>query len=387
MRTIARNTAGVVAALVLLLTVAAVVSALINLNRPTRSASPDSLSAAEQARLAESFHVRETLGDAVWPGWGAADIPVIAYNEANAFLVGLPDPADGWIKATQTQPRGGPWEATAGTIEGRPVYRQPLASLDETPQSFAVLVGDRWVASLTTMEWMRVELGNQLHNDLPPVVNRVFPYSLMTGQLVSSSDHFISLIAHEAFHAFQGAMAPERLAEAELAAARENAYPWDDAALESAWKAELDLLAEAVAAPPEEAADYARAFLSLRAERRGAAGLPATLADYERQREWLEGLGRYAELGIWRAASVSADYRPVAAMTKDPEFEAYRNYEKRLGRELGQFGRMADDVGDGRFYYSGYAQAVLLDRLDSGWKARAFQPGVFLEDLLAEAVK
>ena len=47
---------------------------------------------------------------------------------------------------------------------------------------------------------------------------------------------------------------------------------------------------------------------------------------------------------------------------------------------------MADDTGDGRFYYSGYAQAVLLDQIDPSWKARAFAPDVFLEDLLAEAV-
>lgn len=176
------------------------------------------------------------------------------------------------------------------------------------------------------------------------------------------------------------------MAEAESAVAGENMYPWDDAALEAAWAAELELLAEAVAAPPEEAAGYARDFLRLRAERRAAAGLPAMLADYERQREWLEGLGRYAELGIWREASVSPEYQPTAAVMEDPAFNAYRKYETRLNRELGQFGRMAGDVGDGRFYYSGYAQAVLLDRLDDGWKARAFQPGVFLEDLLVEAV-
>jgi hypothetical protein len=32
------------------------------------------------------------------------------------------------------------------------------------------------------------------------------------------------------------------------------------------------------------------------------------------------------------------------------------------------------------------AQAVLLDRLYPGWKDKAFQPGVMLEDLLREAV-
>ncbi|NKQ36994.1 MAG: hypothetical protein HF973_15450 [Chloroflexi bacterium] len=49
-------------------------------------------------------------------------------------------------------------------------------------------------------------------------------------------------------------------------------------------------------------------------------------------------------------------------------------------------GRMADDVGDGRFYYSGMAQAALLDRLLPDWKEQALTDGVFLEDLLETAV-
>jgi hypothetical protein len=48
---------------------------------------------------------------------------------------------------------------------------------------------------------------------------------------------------------------------------------------------------------------------------------------------------------------------------------------------------MAGDEGDGRFYYSGMAQAFLLDQLMPGWKARAFDEGVWLDDLLAEAVQ
>lgn len=384
MRTVATIFSWSITVVVLLLTIAAAISALVNLGRPTQSATPGHLSMAEQARLAEFFHAHATVGDAVWPGWGAADIPVIAYNEANAFLVGLPNPADGWVKMPQDEPRGGPWEPVGETGDGRPVHRQPLVN-DVTPQSFTVRVGDRWVASLTTMEWTQIALSNQMRADMPPIVNLVFPYDLFTRQLLSSSDQYISLVAHEAFHAYQGAAAPDRLAAAERTAIRENAYPWDDAALEEAWQAELDLLAGAVAAPPEEAADYAREFLRLRAERRDAGGLSPALVDYERQREWLEGLARYAELGIWREAAASPGYEPVPAIRDDPEFDAYAGYERRLGREIDQFGRMAGDVGDGRFYYSGYAQAVLLDRLDPGWKARAFEPGVFLEDLLAGA--
>jgi hypothetical protein len=47
---------------------------------------------------------------------------------------------------------------------------------------------------------------------------------------------------------------------------------------------------------------------------------------------------------------------------------------------------MSDDEGDGRFYYSGMAQAVLLDQTSPGWKQSAFQPHVYLDELLAAAI-
>jgi hypothetical protein len=44
--------------------------------------------------------------------------------------------------------------------------------------------------------------------------------------------------------------------------------------------------------------------------------------------------------------------------------------------------RQAGQEGETRFYYTGMAQAILLDRLQRGWKEGAFQEGVWLEDLL-----
>lgn len=376
----------VVALVAVLLTAGAVlVAALVNRDRPTRSLAPDRLNAAEQARLAEFFRAREMLGDDVWPGWGAADIPVLVFNEAYAYLVGLGDPAHGWIAMPQNQPGGGAWQLVGEAIDGRPIHRQPLISADHSPEAFAVRVGDRWVASGPTMEWFRVDLGNRAYDELPPIVRLAFPYGLVVNQRVTGSDHYISLLAHESFHAWQGEMAPERLAEAERAAALENVYPWDDEANHDGWRAELNALASGVAAPPERAAEFAAEFLRLRAERRSAADLSDELIDYERQREWLEGPARYVELGLWREAS-GRSYRPSAAIIHDPEFQLYANYGYRLNREIHHIRSTADDVGDIRFYYSGFAQAALLDRLMPDWKERVMGPGVYLEDLLAEAV-
>jgi hypothetical protein len=361
-------------------------SSASNIGLPRASAVIDQLSEIESARLEEAFHLRQTLGDAAWPGWGSADIPAIVYNERYAFLVGLPEPAAGWIKVPQGSARGGPWEVVPeDRFVGEPYSRQVLPS-GVTPEAFTVKVGERWVSSLTTKEWMRIMLAEQFRQDLPAFLRPIFPYRLATSLFIDSSDFYISGLLHEAFHAYQGMMAPEKLAAAETSVRQSEArYIWEDKAFRAAWQTELDLLAKAVRADtPEEAATLAREFLIHREQRRET--LSTELLAYERHREWQEGLARYIELEIWRHAATTSDYEPVAAVQDDPDFKGYRTFGRRWSREVDQMRRMAGNRGDGRFYYSGMAQAVLLDRLAPDWKEHAFDDGVWLDLLLAEAL-
>jgi len=85
-------------------------------------------------------------------------------------------------------------------------------------------------------------------------------------------------------------------------------------------------------------------------------------------------------------ASDAASYTPLESLSQDNEFKNYRNAAEKWDQEVQQIRRMAKDDGDGRFYYSGFAQAALLDRLAPGWKDQLFTEGVWLEDLLAEAL-
>ena len=381
-------TRGLLGLLTLCLVLAGI-SAWHNRNRPTHSVVVDQLSEAEKARLAEFFQVRQQLGNAVWPEWDTAVIPVVVYNESYAFLVGYADPPDGWLRVPQNEPHGGPWElVTEDTFNGEPYYRQQLPADGTTPQAFTVRLGEQWAASMTTMEWTEISLANQFEEQLPGFLVPIFPYELVTNLFVRGSDGYIAALAHESFHAYQGTVVPERLAAAETAVSRvESNYPWDDAAFQDAWQTELDLLTTALEAETEtEMMTLAQQFLAQRQARRAAANLSPTQANYEMQREWLEGLARYVELEIWRQASLTAGYEPVTAIVDDPDFAGYANFDTRWSQELGQIGRMADDEGDGRFYYSGMAQAVLLDQLLPEWKEQVFSDGVFLEDLLETAV-
>lgn len=379
----------VVGVLLLLAAASAALFASLNHRLPDHSSLIDRLSETEKARLEEVLHLRQQVGQAVWPGWEQADIPLIVYNEAYAFLLGLADPADGWRTVPQNEPRGGPWELVTGeTFLGQPYYRQRLVD-GVTPQAFTVRVGDAWVASLSTKEWLEIALRQQLQEELPPPLSQVFPYGWFVPTLVGHSEGYITKVAHETFHAYQGQVAPARLDNAETALhSYEARYPWEDDAFATAWRQELSLLAAALEA--ESAADrveLTRRFLDQRDQRRLQHGLPAAGEIFERQREWLEGLAKYVELAAWRQAAESAAYQPAAALVDDPDFRGYGTFDDRWRGEISTLRQQAKRHGDSRFYYSGMAQAFLLDELMPDWKERIMSGGVWLESLLAEAVR
>lgn len=365
----------------------AAASAISNLSLPQHSAITQTLSEQDKIRLSETLHLRQALGDTVWPSFAQYDIPIITYNEEYAFLVGYPNPPDGWTKVPQGIKRGTAWELTPGdTFDGQPYYRQILSDPQITPEAFTVRVGDRWVSSLQTLEWATISLANPIREDLPAFVRPFFPYRLFIGQLLGSSEKYISLLEHETFHSYQGALAPEKFAAAEQINEEENQYPWENQALRDDWQKELDLLAGALrSADQARTLELASQFLAIRASRRNSANLSSTLIAYEQQREWLEGLARYIELEIWRQASMDS-YMPLPETSGLTDFEHYATFEKRWSQEINQISLMADDQGDGRFYYTGMAQAFLLDRLSPDWKQNAFDPGVWLEDMLSAAV-
>lgn len=382
----------VLAGLGLLLVLLVAVSALSNVMLPSRSQVVDRLGDEEKARVAEAVHLRQALGDDVWAGWGHAEIPIIVYNEEYAFLIGYPGPSrppDGWVKVPQNLVRGGPWEEVPGDrFQGMGYYRQKLPGEGITPESFAVLVGDRWVSSLSTKEAMAIGISDQIKKDLPGPLAAILPYRVFGRVLVGNSDQYISKLLHESFHGYQGMTAEARLAASENAnRLQANEYPWEGGALGQSWQMELDLLADAARSGSDtQARDLARQFLNVRDARRLSANLSPELVDFEQQREWLEGLAKYTELAIWRQAAASLSYTPSPTISIDPDFKRYATADERWSQELDQATRMAGDEGDGRFYYSGMLQAALLDRLAPDWKSHVLPADTWLEDLLREAV-
>jgi hypothetical protein len=379
---------GLLGGLLIICLLASTIAYLTNLSLPSKSESSDRLSQLEKGRLAEAQQVRGAFGEAVWPGFGQADIPILEYNEAYAFLVGYPDPPAGWVKVPNPGGRGQAWEAVADdSILNRVYYRQPVADAAGQIGSFTVQVGARWTASITTLEWGKIELVREMRAGLPPVLNSLVPYRLLTSQLLDT-DQYIFKVVHESFHAFQGQQAGRRLEQAELAVRRfEDSYPWDDQAQKDGWLGEFQALKAGVqASSTAEKMEAVRQFLQKRQERRAGTAFTPELAAYEMQREWLEGVALYVEYDTWRNLVEAAGYQPQPELENDPNFHGYGAFQSKMDAAIASPRAMVMQR-DTRFYSAGMMEAFLLDDLMPGWKAKIFQEGVYLEDLLRRATR
>ncbi len=368
--------------------VGAAAAFISNLDLPEHSVVVEKLAPAEKARLREALHLRQAVGDRVWPGWSAGDIPIITYNEKYAFLVGYREPPSGWLKMPQRSMQGGPWRPVRrDDFFGETYYSQQIEP-GHTPQSFTVLVGDKWVATMQTREYAKIFLCSDLRKSAPPLVRSIIPYRLIWRALMGETDDYIVALEHESFHSFEGMTAATRLADAENAVQLEGKYPWDDASFNRSWKDETGVLVRAIrAASGDDAKLLASQFLNQRDSRRKSSSLSGELIDYERQREWLEGLAKYTEVSIGQVVASTPGYEPFEGLKEDPDFKNYATRGRYWSRQLNEVGRLMGHSDEKRFYYSGMAQAILLDRLLPGWKQRIFAPGVCQEDLLREAVR
>ncbi|HEU0295748.1 MAG TPA: hypothetical protein VFR47_23615 [Anaerolineales bacterium] len=342
------------------------VSAFSNRNLPKQENSelPGPL---DKARLLEALQLRAMLGDQVWPGWGSTEIPIILSNDSYEFLFDY---------------RGQPpaeWSLIADDdLAGKPFFRRTA----DDPQNFAVRVGDIWTASIGTKNNMDVFLIDTFRDMFPTPIKQIFPYRF----LIQPSETQLGGLLHETFHVFQYQIAPDRVTEAESIHKLGDQYESSSASLNTEWRQESALLADAMEAESQaEKINLVRQFLTIRDARRKDYQLSTELIDYERWLEWEEGTAKYIEVAILKAASESAEYQPLPEMQNDPDFNSYQKFDQRWSQELIQL-RYQTTSGETQFYMTGMAQAFLLDELMPDWKDKYWGDGVFLEDLLRMAI-
>jgi hypothetical protein len=197
-------------------------------------------------------------------------------------------------------------------------------------------------------------------------------------RVVAPDFHVVGLL-HEMMHALQAIEAPERFRRAHELYRSEKDYPFEDVEFAAAWNRESRLLMEAIRSREDAATrDLVRRFLDVRDERRARARLTGDVLDFEREIEWLEGLGKYAEIRFHEIASAREG------------LELRNRYPGGLPHWRMEFARLDGHLGgvegDFRFYLSGMAMGRLLDRLDPEWKGHALGGGARLDELLRAAV-
>lgn len=242
-----------------------------------------------------------------------------------AIPILLYDAREAWLIGHPAPPEG---YRLAGEVAGRPLYRGPVRP--EMAGNTAAPMGGQLTALVSL-------------SDRPP----------------TDDAGLARLILHEAFHVFQQLAFPD-LPRMDAASLQVMAsYPENDPANNAMAIVENRLLARALEGNPAAAG----AFVSMRQHRhrhlvrmnRG------DVVVYEQTVEWVEGTPTYVEL---RAGAPREEL--VARL-----------------RTYNQGGRHA---AYRRFYDTGAAQALLLDRLAPGWQARVGAAGGSLQRLLEESL-
>ena len=78
---------------------------------------------------------------------------------------------------------------------------------------------------------------------------------------------------------------------------------------------------------------------------------------------------------------------PLPALDGAPDYRDRRTHERFWSGKLSEVKRTAGCREETRFYCSGFAQGVILDRVTPDWEVGVFDERAWVEDLVAEAVR
>ncbi|HJQ68846.1 MAG TPA: hypothetical protein VKA70_07730 [Blastocatellia bacterium] len=190
----------------------------------------------------------------------------------------------------------------------------------------------------------------------------------------------VSLIFHEAFHVFERDAARSGAKWRAENSMLVSEYPETSARNSALFNVESQILHSALlSADKAEAKRKAREFIAVRRMRQGE--LEVRFVEFEKGLESNEGLAEYAGVKAVSAAIEAASQKRAAMPFKKIDKSGYLADRFERLRRITRVGRNSRL----RFYDTGAAQALLLDRLMPGWKARVQATAVAVQDLVEEA--
>lgn len=302
----------------------------------------------DRVRLAEAFKIGDALGDRVWRGWGKAPFAVLLVTPDHEFLI-----------------------------------RHPAPSPDFAPLGHdELLKSDVYFRKRT----------------YPPTLLATFP--AVQGSVVSTvvigraentskknSTDWVVTVLHEHFHQLQNSQ-PGYYADVnalDLSRGDETgmwmlnyAFPYSAPEVKERFSLLGRLLAEALrAGGGREFPARAAAYLAARRELR--AMLKPDDYRYFSFQVWQEGVARYTEYRI--AESAAETYRPSKAFRSLKDYKPFKTAADEVMRNITEelTALKLEDYRRVAFYPLGAGEALLLDRLNPGWKERYFKDKFYLD--------
>ncbi len=316
--------------------------------------------------LREAFQLVNTVGNEVWPGWARSPLTVVIIDEDHEYLVNTP--AD-W------EPTGG-FELTEQTFIGQPVFRRsrtlpralraafPIAGLpaavvgawqptEESPNEWAVTLVHEWFHVMQMTRGEEAKVGDlRLGEGVYPSLQLDYPFAYGDRDI----GHAIHLLGAALYDFWSRSRSLPRAMQRTFVA-------------ETSWAALQNL----------------ETIVSLK--------YGDDAYNYFRYQTWKEGVARYTQV---RVSLLAADFEDNGRFYQQPGFAALQGSMSyaRLWEEVTRTNywlmrtASGDQGGDPTSFYGiGHGLAELLDAISPTWKERYFDEGVWLDDLVAEAME
>jgi hypothetical protein len=342
--------------------------------------SPDELSKNDIARIAEFQHLRQMLGDTVWPGFGKAQIPFAMVKGKREYLFDHPSPSKG-----NTQIRTPLYPGAITYKKGHTLPRLIMSAISVEGIPTAIM------PDKTTFD--------QVVSLMESSSNGSMLEAAMSGGSGTDDAVYELVAVHESFHVFQQKqnfsriqnmfdLPPGSLDEKLFATRLSEAESSNE--IRNMLKDESRYLAQALSAKSLILCrDQAHLFLKIRDARRQATaekemGLTvASIAARENAMEWGEGMTNYVQGRILELASVKT-YRPLNLMADVSGFHGYKQISFSKELSLDRSGEMGSRA---RSYIVGAGICSLLDRLGAEWKSPAMKELMPLTELLRQVLE
>ena len=303
------------------------------------------MSSTDRTRLAEARRLIAAVGESVWPGWSEAPSALLLVTADREYLLWHPSPSSDFARAGHD------------SLLASDVYTRP--------------------------------------RQFPPALLATFPAvggvpTIVVGtaeQTGKRSTGWILAIAHEHFHQWQTSRPGyyARVAALDLAKGDSTGmwmlnHPFPYAS--SGVRNEFDALARDLRAALRDTVEtnhQRHAMIVASARRRLAASLGEPDRRYLDFQLWQEGVARYTEYRVARAAASA--YTPSPAFRALPDAETFASAADRMLREILETESVSLDGERVAFYPVGAALGLWLDLADPAWRRRYIERMVSLDSV------